>query len=227
MNNSKRFGRTVGLLMLGVIVFGIPSTLFRGINTTMTEAPDFMETVFNQRQAMRYIMPFDVLASALWLVIGGIMLPWMKRYSNTLAAIFLGLLIVFLTLIVIGNMSHLTLIDLATRFTESGSTSETFRILGFAKVKDYLWSHIFSLILYASANFLLLFFLFKSQMVPRILTVWGMMAMVIVFSASWLQLLGFSVSIYAYAQNGIHFITFITWLLIKGFRTPDPIRIGM
>lgn len=81
-----------------------------------------------------------------------------------------------------------------------------------------MWSHLLALILYSSTNFLLLWFLFRSKMIPKFLAVWGMLAMVVVFTASWLQILGISVSMYAYYQNGINFMFFIAWLIVKGFK---------
>ncbi|MEM1257519.1 MAG: DUF4386 domain-containing protein [Bacteroidota bacterium] len=218
MKNTKQLGRTIGLLMLGIILVGIPSTLFRGISTSLAKNPDFLTIVFEKSQEMRLTILFDMIASGLWLVVGGMMLKHIKTYSKPIAYIFLGLLTVFLATIVFGDISHLSLISLA----EHNSLSETlnnnlFNALGLIKVKDYIWSHLLSLILYSSANFLLLWFLFKSKMVPRFLAVWGILAMTIVFTASWLQIFGISVSMYAYYQNGINFIFFISWVTIKGF----------
>ncbi len=219
MKNTKQLGRTIGLLMLGIISVGIPSTLFRGISTSLAEKPDFVSIILERGQEMRFTILFDMVASALWLVVGGIMLQHIKTYSKPMAYIFLGLLTVFLATIVFGDISHLSLISLAEKFSLSENfDNKLFTVLGFIKVKDYVWSHLLSLILYSSANFLLLWFLFKSKMVPRFLAVWGMLAMVTVFTASWLQIFGISVSMYAYYQNGINFLFFISWLIIKGFR---------
>lgn len=219
MKNTKQLGRSIGLLMIGIILVGIPSTLFRGISTSMTKNPDFLTIVFERSQEMKFTILFDMIASALWLVVAGVMLKHIKTYSRPIAYIFLGLLLVFLATIVFGDISHLSLISLAEHYSLSQTLdNKVFNALGFIKVKDYIWSHLLSLILYSSANFLLLWFLFKSKMVPRFLAVWGMLAMTIVFTASWLQIVGVSVSMYAYYQNGINFIFFISWLLIKGFR---------
>lgn len=218
MKNAKQLGRAIGLLMFGLIVVGIPSTLFRGISTALTKNPDFLTIVFEKSQEMQFTILFDMIASALWLVVGGIMLQHIKTYSKPMAYIFMGLLTVFLATIVFGDISHLSLISLAEQHVLSETPNNLFNDLGFIKVKDYVWSHLLSLILYSSANFLMLWFLFKSKMVPRFLAVWGMLAMTIVFTASWLQIFGISVSMYAYYQNGINFIFFISWLIIKGFK---------
>lgn len=95
MKNTKKLGRIIGFLMLGIMSVGVPSTLFRGISTALTEKPDFLTTVFDKSQEMRLTILFDMLASALWLVVGSIMLQYIKTYSKSMAYIFFGLLIVF------------------------------------------------------------------------------------------------------------------------------------
>nr|WP_299389047.1 DUF4386 domain-containing protein [Allomuricauda sp.] len=221
MKQNQKTGRIVGLLLFLIMAAGIPSLNLRGLSTRLILEPNFMEFIHDHALGMRFAMLLDILTSALWLSIAIILFPMIKKYKLSLALTFFGLWLVNFGVIIYSNISHLSLISLSEHFMEMGALDQNaLEVAGLQKIHDYFWAHFMALITYASAAFVLFYYLFRTRLVPRFLSVWGMGAISLVFLASWANIFDLDISFHFYSQNGLHMVTFIGWLLIKGFRNP-------
>lgn len=224
MKSNQKIGRTIGFLLLLIMLLGIPSVVLRGLSTSMVVSPTFLNEVFQNALQMRIAILLDILASALWVTIAIILFPTIKKYKNSFALWFLGIWLVQFSVIIFSNISHLSLLSLSNALVGTEATdTEFFSILGQLKIEEYFWAHFMSLMLYSSAAFCLYYFLFQTKLVPRFLSVWGMVAISLVFIASWLNIFDINPSFYFYSQNGIHMIAFIGWLIAKGFNPSETV----
>lgn len=223
MTSNQKTGRIVGFLLLLIMGVGIPSLNLRGLSTSLASEPNFLEYIHQNAMGMRIGMVLDILASALWLFIAIYLFPRIKQYKTGLALAFFGLWLVNFGIIIYGNISHLSLISLSGEFVNGTTLSpEVLSSLGLLKIEDYFWSHFMALITYASAAFVFYFYLIKTKLVPRFLSLWGMVAISLVFFASWANIFEMDISFHFYSQNGIHMIAFMGWLIAKGFRNKPP-----
>ena len=218
MKNTKQLGRTLGLLLIIVITTGIPSTLFRGLSTSLTRTPGFLETIAGGSTTVPFVVLLSFIASLSWLIIAALVFPLMKKYSNGMALLFIALWTICFTISLYGDIAHLSLLSIAGEAEQTSNTmGQNFRALGFLKVKDYIWAHFITLVLYTTATLIFFYFLFKTKLIPRFLSVWGLVAISIVFIASWLNIFGIRTGEYPYLQNGLHMILLTIWLAFKGF----------
>ena len=74
------------------------------------------------------------------------------------------------------------------------------------------------LILYSIGNLLLFFFFLKAKYIPRWLSVWGILASILVLVGGALQMGDMEVHFALFAQNGILMLFFTAWLLVVGFK---------
>ncbi len=224
MKTNQEKGRLIGVLLLLIVVFGIPSVIFRGLSVSMASSPDFLNTIFEHAMQMRFAILLDIISSALWVIIAIILFPMIKGYRQSLALWFFGIWLIQLSVIVYSDITHLSLLSLSEQYVKIGSTNMAyFDAMGLLKIEEYFWGHFMGIMLFAAATWIFYYFLFKTRLIPRILSIWGMVAISLVFIACWLNIFGQSVSFYFFAQNGIHLMALLTWLLIKGFRTPEMI----
>ncbi|RDY61238.1 DUF4386 domain-containing protein [Flagellimonas nanhaiensis] len=223
MKTNLKAGRTIGLLLFLIIAAGIPSLNLRGLSTELTSNPEFLAIVFENTLQTKLAIVLDTLASTLWLVIAILMYQKMSEYRLGLALAFFGLWIINLGIIIYSNIANLSLLSLSEAFVSNiQMDSLTLHSLGYLKVEDYYWAHFMALITYASAAFVLFYFLFRTRLVPRLLSIWGMLAISLVFFATWANIFKINVSFHFYTQNGIHMIAFMGWLIAKGFSSkPD------
>ncbi|WP_422079665.1 DUF4386 domain-containing protein [Ulvibacterium sp.] len=222
MKTNQKTGRLIGLLLLLIVVLGIPSVNLRGLSTSMAASPEFLNEVFQKSIQMRLAVLLDIAASALWLVAAVILFPIIKHYKKGLALSFLGIWIAYLAVILFSNISHLSLLSLSQEFVKTGAANVDYlNTLGLLKIEEYFWAHFMAIMLYASAAWIFYYFLFRTQLVPRFLSGWGLIAISLAFMACWLNIFDISVSFYFFLQNGLHMIVLLLWLLIKGFNATE------
>ena len=216
---TKKTGRIVGLLFVLIILLGSTSLNFRGLTSSLLESENLLQTVFEQGFQMKIGIVLNLVAGLLWLGIAIYLFPFIKHLSRSLAYWYLALWIIQFGAALMGDISHLSLINLSQQVASlPASGIEHYNTMGKVLINEYFWGHFFSLMGYSSSTFLLFIAFFKGKWVPRFISVWGMAAMTLVFSASAVQIFDIDVSFMFYQQNGIHFIFMTLWLLIFGFR---------
>ncbi|MEM8999280.1 MAG: DUF4386 domain-containing protein [Bacteroidota bacterium] len=222
MTATQQIGRTVGFLLFLIMAIGIPSIFLRGLSRAMTTSPDFLNDIVQNALNTRIAVFLDILASALWIVIAIKLFPLLNQYKNSFALWFLGIWLIQVATIVFSNVSHLSLLSSGQVFIELDDIDTAhFLSLAILKIEEYFAAHFIGLILFAAAAFSLYYFFFKTRLIPRWLSVWGMVAITLVFIASWLNIFDITVSFHFYSQNGVFMITLTGWLIAKGFYT-DP-----
>jgi len=214
--SNKKLGRTVGLLFLAIMVAGPVSLYLRGLSTSMFESANFYNDISANALQMRLSVFLDILAAILSVGIAVLLYPVIKERFNKLALWYLGLYITYLGVIFVSDIDRLSLISLSENLTAS-SDPGNWNKLGLVLMKSSLQAHFISLIIYSSASMLLYYFLFVTKMVPMFLAAWGIVAVMIVFVVTWLQIFGVDISFVFYAQNGAFILVFTIWLLVKGF----------
>ena len=219
MQPTKKQGRIVGVLFVLIILLGSTSLNFRGLNSSLLGADDLLQQVFEQSFQMKLSILLNLTAGLLWLGIAIYLYPFVKNISRALAMWYVGLWIIQFGAALMGDIAHLSLINLSQQVQSVTTTDlNVYNTMAKVLINEYFWGHFFSLMGYSSATFLLFTAFFKGQWIPRFISIWGMVAMTSVFSASVAQLLDIKVSFWFYQQNGIHFIFLTLWLLIFGFK---------
>lgn len=218
MQPTRKTGRIIGALFVIIIILGATSLNLRGLSSSLMSSDTFLAQVFEQQFHMRLSIVLNILASLIWLGIAFYLFPAVKKISRALAFWYAGLWIVHLCTTLMGDSGHLTLITLSKEVQSLSNVDMlSYNSLGRLYAHEYFWGHFFSLMAYSSATFLLFIAFFKGRWIPRILSVWGMAAMTVVFSATVCQLFDIDVDFIFYEQNGYHFIALTLWLLIRGF----------
>ncbi len=218
MQLTKKHGRIVGVLFVLIILLGSTSLNYRGLGSTLLASDDMLQQVYNQSFTMKLSIILNLVAGLIWFGIAVYLYPFVKTISRSLAFWYLGLWIMQFGAALMGDIAHLSLINLSQQVHSMGTTNlELYNTMGKVLINEYFWGHFFSLMGYSSATFILFVVFFKGRWVPRFISIWGMAAMTSVFSASVAQIFDVEVSFWFYQQNGLHFIFLTLWLLVKGF----------
>ena len=222
MQLTKKHGRIVGILFVLIILLGSTSLNFRGLNSTLLASENLLEQVYEQSFYMKLSIILNLIAGLIWLGIAIYLYPFVRNISRSLAMWYVGLWIIQFGAALMGDIGHLSLIVLSHEVQSLVAPDlVTYNVMGKVLINEYFWGHFFSLMGYSSATFLLFIAFFKGKWIPRFISVWGMAAMVVVFSATVAQIFDVDVSFMFYQQNGIHFILMTLWLLIFGFKLND------
>lgn len=209
----------MGLLFVLIILLGATSLNFRGLGSSLLASDNILQEVFEQVFHMKLAIVLNMAAGLLWLGVVIYLFPFVKNISRSLAIWYVVLWILQFGATMMGDMGHLSLIELSQQVQElSEGELGHYNTIAKVLIHEYFWGHFFSLMGYSSATFILFIAIYRGKWLPRFIPLWGMAAMTSVFFASAVQLFDIKVSFWFYQQNGIHFLFMTLWLLIFGFK---------
>ncbi len=221
MEDHRRLGRMAGVFLVLMVAVGIPGVLYRGLSSSLLENPDLLGLIIDQSMSMRLSIMFSFFAGIFGLIFSVHVYQVLKPQNSLVATIYLSLWIFQMSIALIGDVSHWILIETAQYANESGVKADGFLMIGAQYIKGYIGAHFLSLITFAGAYVFMHANLYRYKLLPAWLSIWGMVATGIVFTATWLQIFDQSVSFHCYNQNGLFMITFSVYMVIKGFKQPS------
>jgi hypothetical protein len=219
MNTNKKTAATVGALFLIAMV---ASLVGGGLVESVISVPEPFTAVSENETLLIIGLLLELVNAIAVIGIGVLMFAVLKQHNETLAAGYLSLRIVeavFCSVIVI---SPLALIRLSQEYSKVGADAAYFQmagtlsIAGRASVSGLLIPVFFSLgalLLYSS--------LYKSQLLPRFISVWGFVAAVLILTLNLLSAfgleIGMGVSMIFALPIILNEIFMGIWLIAKGF----------
>ena len=82
-----------------------------------------------------------------------------------------------------------------------------------------LYAYHFGMITVGFAGLMLCYLFYRTQLVPRLLGVWGLVGYATILGGSVLEVLGFNLSLIHTIPGGLWELFIGVWLLAKGFRS--------
>ena len=218
MNHNRKEGQLAGLFLLAMVAMGIPGVMFRGISSTMLEDPNLLSNLLDGTLEMRLSILLSFLAGIFGLLFSVKAYQVLRPHSQFAAVFYLALWIFQAAIATIGDVSHYILLESAQLANSKNLDLASFTQIGAIGVKGYVGAHFLSLIIFSGSFVFLHANFLKYGLLPKWLSIWGMLATGTVFTVTWLQIFDQSVSFHFYNQNGLFMLTFTAYMLIKGFR---------
>ncbi len=228
MNNGKT-ARVVGALFLIAMA---TSLIGAGLIETVLSAPDYLNGISASETQLRLGVLLEMINGIAVVGIAVLMFPIFRKLDEALALGYVAFRIIEGVIIFAALISPLTLIALSQDFSTAGTAEAiTFDTLGssYMAVRGHLIGEMLG-IFFSMAALIFYTLLLRSSLVPRWLSIWGLVAVVLLFVWNFLELLG--VSIDAGIVLGLPIILneiiLGFWLIIKGFDSTaiesEPVR---
>jgi len=153
--------------------------------------------------------------------------PVLRQYSEGLALGAVSFRTVEGILDVIGMIALLLLVTLSQQFVNAGSPdSSYFQTLGVLIVSGYHWAvNVGSLLAFSIGAFLYYVLFYRTKLVPRWLSGWGLVAIVLTMLSALLTMFGL-VGPFSTEQIILNLpilpqeLVLAVWLIVKGFNPP-------
>jgi hypothetical protein len=223
INTYRRAARIVGALFLIAMA---ASLLGGGLVESVIAAPDYLTAVSaNETQVITGVL-LELINGIAVLGIGVLMFPILKRHNETIALGYLGFRIiesVFCSIIII---SPLSLITFSQEYLKAGAADASYyQSLGSLAIAAR--SNVVGLLIpvfFSLGALLFYYLLYQSRLVPRFISVWGLIGAVLILT---LNLLLTSNLLEAGIATGLIFalpmmtneIFIAIWLIVKGFNS--------
>ena len=216
MNTYKMTARIVGVLFIIGTVAGLLSVVFTG----PLYDPDYLIKVSaNENQIIIGDVLILIMGFALAMV-PVMLFPIFKKHNEALAlgsVVFRGALeaVTYIAMVI----GHLLLVILSQEYVKAGAPDASyFQTLGTLLLEAGVWlDHILAIVF--SLGALMIYYLFyKSKLIPRWLSVWGLIGAMIYLAEPLLGMFG-SIFEILYAPLAVQEMVFAVWLIVKGFNS--------
>ena len=172
MNSYRKTAIIVGILYIVATAAGVLSVLFSG--PILAKPLNLIEIAANENQVLlpaicMFIMAVSVAGIAIWAY------PILKRYDEALALGFVGTRIVEGVLFIVSIISTLSLLTLSQELAKVGAAEMAYfqtqatLLLAAANFASILGMDVFVL-----GALMLYYILYRSKLVPRWLSLWGL-----------------------------------------------------
>ena len=223
MDSYRKTAIIVGVLFIIATVSAIATI---GILGTTLDPPEFLTAVAaNETQVVLAVICWLILAVSV-LGIGVMMYPILKKYHGGLAQGYVGLRLVETICIVISSICLMALLTLSKEFGTGTGDAAYYLPAGSVLLAVQEWAFEIGTLLFLGLGGLALYYgLYELELVPKWLSLWGLIGAACVVLFGLLGLFGLtadSVTLNLLAAPiAIQEMVFAVWLIAKGFNSPS------
>ena len=225
MDTYKRDGRIVGALFILVMAtwsFGY------SLIEPLTGSPDYLQNVYPNKNKLILGVFFELIEVSAVLGIAVMMFPYFKKQNEPIALGYVGIRIIEAIMLIVGALSSLLLLTLSQVYMEATPQDTSYyQALGATiKALRTQWVSLMIGFLYGVSALLFYFLVYRSKLIPRAISIWGLVAVVLMLIDEVIfQFTGaYTIKISGLAILGLHLglieIVMGIWLLVKGFNPP-------
>ena len=217
MNSYRKTAIIVGVLFIIVIV----STLLSGVFSGSINDPDYLTAVSaNENQVLIGVL-LMLTATASLVAIPIMMFPILKKHNESLALGYIGARIFEGFFFVVVAICLLSILSLSQEFVNAAApVASYFQTSGALLLAVFDWSSILLDFPFALSALILNYLYYKSKLIPRWLSVLGLIGGALMLAISPLNMFDLSPSlVYLAAPIGIQEMVLAAWLIVKGFNS--------
>jgi len=221
MNTNRKNARWAGVFYIAATLAPIATIFFVGFlggEVAGEPSPDYLANISaNEAQVV-----IGMLIELIWaLAVVGIIVtlfPILRRYNETLALGFSALRFIEAISTIVGSIILLTLLPLSQEFVEAGIPDASYlQTMGDLLLAARDWAFLIGSGLVWSLSALVLnYVLYQSRLVPRWLSVWGLVGATLSFATYLLQFFGIDLPEIVFLPIAVQEMVFALWLIVKG-----------
>ena len=221
MDSSKKTARLVGALILIGIVASIAGGTM--IGSALDAAGDLRTLSINSTPVVLGVL-LELITGLCVVGIAVMLFPVLKKQNEGLALGYVALRTIEAVIIMAAVVSPLALVGISRGYAVAGAPDTAAHHLvglAFVEVRKLLVGQ-FTGTFFCLAAYLLFYLLYRSKLVPRFISVWGLIAVTLVLAWNWLELFGVHVppGMVLALPMILNEVFLAIWLIVKGF-DPD------
>jgi hypothetical protein len=216
MGSRVTYSRLIGALFLaGFVTYGVGVQLV----TSVVDAPAFLSTI-SAHQTTLVLGAFLMLSNSVVDVGKGVLFfPILENHGKRTALAYLAAIIFEVVLMAVGVLFVLMLVPLAQQGVDAGQASLGWaKALGSLAVEANTMAYQIGQLSLGIGAVFLCSLLFRTQLIPRWLSAWGLIGYVLHAAGAIAEIFGIPISLILLIPGGLFELALAFWLLIKGFQ---------
>ena len=216
MKSNRKTAVIVGVLFITATVAAIVGGLFI---LGSLDAPDSLVSVSANESQMLIGVLFELILAGAVVGIGVMMFPIFKKHNETLALGYVGARIFEAVVFVVGVISLLSLLTLSQEYVAGAPDASYFQILGTLLLAVRDWTLLLGGMIFLGLGALMFYYLlYQSKLIPRFLSVWGLLGATLVLLAGFLNIFGYNPGVFLSLPIAVNEMVLAVWLIVKGFK---------
>ena len=225
MNSNKKTAIVVGVLFIIATAAPMLTSSFVGfLGGGISGDPPIQDYLVNVSTNENQVV-IGMLIELIWaLSVVGIpvmLFPILKKHNEDLALGFFGLRFIEAISTIVGSIGLLLLLTLSQEFVLAGAPDTSFYpTLGTLLLATRKWAFMIgSGIFWSLSPLLLNYVLYQSRLVPRWLSIWGLVGTTLSLAVYLLQFFGVNQFDLLFLPIALQEMVFAVWLIVKGFNS--------
>lgn len=216
MYSNQKAGRISGLLFLFVFISGV--IIFQVLQGPVLFSEDFLTSTSKNTNSIIGSVLLNMLSGLVSIFIAILLLPIFKKNHYRMAFLYLAFCILNFVAIMLDNVSVVSMLELSNDYVISGR-SEELQVLGNLYYVKHRWTHYLHLLISCFPVFVLYYGLYISKLVPRVISVFGVFAVLLMFVEMLFSIFGQSISMNMMLPMGLIQLVLPIWLIFKGLKS--------
>lgn len=220
MDSSRKIAITVGVLFIIATLSAVVQFPLIG----SANAPDYLTQIAANEAQMVTALLLDVLMIAAVVAIPVVLFPILKQHSPVLARGYLAARIFEAILLTASTIGFLLLLILSREYVAAGAPDAPyFQTLGAMLQAEWdLTLVIGGQLVFCLTAWVLNFALYRARLIPRVLSVWGLIGVPLMLAGAVLVLYGVledgsTLQTALMLPLAVQEMAFALWLIVKGF----------
>ena len=221
MSTYRKTAITVGILFIIATVIGVLGKVV--ILDPILDAPDYLVQISAHENRvilgalLMFFGAFACASIAIWLY------PVLKKHHGALALGSVGFRVVEAMLYIIGVVGLLSLLALSQEYVKAGTSSASaYQVSGTVLRAIKEWAGQLGVIAFTVGALMYYSVLYRSKLVPRLISGWGILAAASSLAAALLTISGLLVPfstafVLMQLPIGLQEMVLAVWLIVKGF----------
>jgi len=144
----------------------------------------------------------------------------LKKQNKIIARWAFGLWIIEAVFLAVRQINAFSLLNVSQEFAKAGvPDSSYFQTLGSLFYELMHFSYDVQMVFYCIGGFLFYFLFLRSKYIPRLLALWGLIAVSVGFIGEVFALFGYDVPLYVFLPILPFELAIGVWLIVKGFNS--------
>ncbi|WP_299261315.1 DUF4386 domain-containing protein [uncultured Aquimarina sp.] len=217
MYSIKKIGRITGVFLLIQMILGILINV--SLLGPLIFVSDFITKISENTNQVLVSVLLIIITKTIGVGVAIMLFPTFKKLNRGMSFWYLSFSVILFVISVIDNTIILSLVSFSEQYQElSVSDANNLETLGKILQGTRGWVHMMDLLVASVPLSIFYYLMFKSRFVPRILSVLCFFAAILIFINVLSTIFGTG-SMYLYMPMAISQMTFIAWLIIRGFNS--------
>jgi len=223
MKSERKMGIIVGLLFLtSTIAYFVGNEV---IFNSIINSPDYLLNVYPNKITLILGMLLQAYCAVAVVGIAVLLFPILRKYNEAVAISYVSFRIIESVILFVGLISALLLIPVSKNIINAGAADISyFHSLGSLAIKGHHFAYLFAMIALGIGSLPFCFLLYRSRLIPRFISVWGIIGYSIFIVGLLLETFDIQQGEFLVIPGGLFEIILPVWLLVKGFNSSTKIK---